>query len=308
MELQNIQKLLQTLRETGLTANEATAYLTLLSLGANPASVIAKKAAINRCTCYTILERLMKKGFIQQFIKDKITYYAAVEPRCLLDHLRNRSHELEQKIENLGNTIAQFELLKNEYQGRPKVVFFEGEAGVKNIMEDTLTSSTEIRAYACLSELTNLLPNYFPDYYKRRVQKGIFVRAIYPADEQSLLHKLRDKQELRESRLIPKEFDFHLDILMYDNKVAITSLKEKFGVLIESKEMADAQKKIFDFIWDATKQFDEIMTGAANYSSTTETLPPPDTSSGANSKLSTGMAGPPSSVGTNPPVRSGPRI
>jgi sugar-specific transcriptional regulator TrmB len=274
MQLQNIQKLLQTLREVGLSANEATTYLNLLSIGPNPASVIAKKAGINRCTCYTILERLMQKGFIQQYIKERITYYTAVEPKQLLDQLKSRQDEISDKIENLSHSIAQFEIIKNDYQGKPKVVFFEGVAGVQNIMEDTLTSSEPIRAYASLSELTNLLPNYFPDYYIRRAQKGIFIKAIYPGDELSYMHKKRDSRELRESRLIPKEFDFHLDILIYDNKVAITSLKAKFGVLIESKEMAEAQKKIFDLVWEGAKSYDEVITKMLEASLNSKTSSP----------------------------------
>ena len=270
MDLQNLQRLLQALKDIGLRANEAATYMTLLSIGPNPASVIAKKAAVNRCTCYTILERLMEKGFIQQFIKDSITYYTAVEPKYILNQLKNRRFDLEDKISNLGNCIAKFELLKNDYRGKPKVVFYEGEAGVQNIMEDTLSSQGLIRAYASLAELTRLLPNYFPNYYKRRVQKGIFVKAIYPADELSYFHKLRDRQELRESRLMPKEFDFHLDFLIYDNKVAITSLREKFGVLIESKEMAEAQRKIFDFIWQGTKKYDETVTAMMQRQQNTE--------------------------------------
>jgi sugar-specific transcriptional regulator TrmB len=259
MDFQGLQRLLATLSEIGLNAKEANAYLTLLSIGSNPASVIAKKVKINRSSCYSLLERLMQKGFIQQYIKDNVTYYNAVEPKYILDQLKNKKFELEDKIDNLGNSIAQFELLKNEYRGKPRVVFFEGEAGVQNIMEDTLTSKTVVRAYASLNELTGLFPGYWPNYYKRRAQKGVFVKAIYPADELSYLHKLRDVEELRESRLIPKEFDFHLDIMIYDNKMAITSLREKFGVLIESKEMAESQRRIFDFIWEGATKYDDMM-------------------------------------------------
>jgi len=259
MDLQIIQKLLQTLKETGLTANEANTYIGLLSVGSNPVSVIAKKASINRCTCYTILERLMKKGFVNSYIKDNVTYYTAVEPKYLLEQLKNSRFELEDKISNLGNCIANFELMKKEYSGKPKVAFFEGVAGVQNVMENTLDSKGIIRAYASLTELTNLLPDYFPSYYSRRTAKGIFVKSIYPADTASMQHRLRDKEELRESRLIPKEFDFHMDFLIYDDKVAITSLVEKFGVLIESREMAESHKKIFDFIWEGTKQYDELI-------------------------------------------------
>ena len=76
----------------------------------------------------------------------------------------------------------------------------------------------------------------------------------------SFLHKQRDREELRESRLIPGEFDFHVDILIYDDKVAITSLREKFGVLIESKDMAESQRRIFDIIWESASKYDEMMT------------------------------------------------
>lgn len=260
MQLKIVEKLLQTLKDIGLTANEATVYLTLINIGANAASTIAKQSNLNRSTCYTILEKLLSKGFIQENVNNKISYYVAVEPKYILGQLKNKQQDLEGKIQNLNGILAQFELIKNVCNGKPRVVFFEGEAGIQNIMEDTLTSKEQIRAYASLSELIGLLPNYFTDYYQRRAQKGISIKAIYPADEISYYRKKRDPYELRESRLIPKEFDFHLDILIYENKVAITSLKAKFGVLIENKEMAEAQKKIFDLIWEGTKKYDDAMT------------------------------------------------
>lgn len=248
------------LKELGLYGNEARVYLTLLSLGTNPVSTIANKAGLNRCTCYAVIERLIQKGFIGQIIKDNIAYFSAAEPINVLNHLKTKHYELEKKINILGKSIANMQRIKEDHPKRPRVVFFEGTAGLRNIMEDSLSSNEELRAYASLNELYSLLPDYFPNYYLRRTKKKIAVRAIYPANETSYLHKLRDRQELRQSRLIPKEFDFHLDILIYDNKVAITSLQAKFGVLIENREMYEAQKKIFDFIWNATEIFDSIMT------------------------------------------------
>lgn len=260
MPFEDTLQLLKTLKGVGLSANEANIYITLLTLGPNPVSTIAKKTELNRSSCYDILKRLMHKGFLHQTNKGNITYFGATEPKIVLQQLFNKKDNLEHRIENLRQSLAQLEQLQYEHLQKPSVVFFEGEAGILNIMEDTLSSSETIRAYASLSELTALLPNYFPQYYKRRTNKGIFVQAIYPANKESYSHKLRDSVENRESRLIPPEFDFNLDILIYDNKVAITSLKEKFGLLIKSESMANAQKKIFDIIWTGTKQYDLIMT------------------------------------------------
>ncbi len=255
-----MDNLIQTLKGVGLKDKEARTYLALLKLGPQSVSTIAKKAALNRSSCYLILERLMKKGFVEKLIQENNSTYRAVEPLYVLDQLKTKQYELESKIENLGVSLKDFDQLKNSYEVKPRVVFFQDETGLQNILENTFSSSEPLRCYASLDELSLLLPNYMPRYYQKRVQRGLHVKAMYPANEQSFLHKKRDKSELRESRLIPQEFDFHLDIMIYDHKVVITSLKEKFGVLIESKEMAEAQKKIFDLIWKATADYDQKIT------------------------------------------------
>lgn len=252
-----MDNLLQTLKAVGLNEKEAQTYLCLLRLGPQSVSVIAKKAGMNRSSCYAILEKLMQKGFIEKLIQENNTPFRAVEPIYLLDQLKNKQYELESKIENLGLALKDFDQLQGGYDAKPKVIFFQDESGLQNIFENTFTSTEPLRCYASLDELSSLLPNYMPRYYQKRVQKGLRVKAIYPATKISFLHKKRDKDEMRESRLIPKEYDFHLDIIIYDNKVVITSLKEKFGVLIESKEMAQAQKKIFDLIWKNTEVYDK---------------------------------------------------
>jgi sugar-specific transcriptional regulator TrmB len=260
MVLNDKQNLIQGLREVGLTANEAKIYISLLSIGTNPASIVAKNAKINRSACYTTLINLAQKGFAERTIKENTTYFTAIDPYFLLTQLKNKHEELEHQIKNLNGTLEKFQQIKNTYFKKPKVVFFEGEKGVKNIMESTLMTKDIIRAYACLDGLTHMLPNYFPDYYKRRTAKGIKVKAIYPASILSYLHKLNDNKELRESKLIPSEYNFHFDFLIFDSTVAITSIKENFGLIINSEDLADAQKKIFDLIWENTITYDKLIT------------------------------------------------
>ncbi len=255
-----MEKIIQTLKAVGLNDKEAQTYLSLLRLGPQAVSVIAKNTTQVRSSCYAILEKLMQKGFVEKVIQENNTQFRAVEPIYVLDQLKTKQYELESKIENLGYALKDFDQLKNNYEVKPKVVFFQDETGLQNVLENTFKSSEPLRCYASLDELSLLLPNYMPRYYEKRVKQGLKVRAIYPATDKSFLHKKRDKFELRESRLIPEEFDFHLDIMIYDHKVVITSLKEKFGVLIESKEMAQAQKKIFDLIWSATAEYDQKIT------------------------------------------------
>ncbi len=253
--------LIQLLKDLGLNDKAASTYLVLLNIGLNPASTIAKKAKQNRSNCYAILETLVNKGFSEKIIKNNVTYFQAVEPKFILNQYKAKRYDLDEQIENLESSINELEKLKNPNQTKPKVIFYQGETGIQNMLEETLSCNDKMmRVYTCLDELTPIIPQYLASYFKRRTTKGLFVKAIFPASKTSYLRKKRDSLEMRESRLIPKEFNFNIDISIYDNKVAITSFKEDFGVLIESKSIADAQKKIFDLIWIGTELFDKSIT------------------------------------------------
>jgi len=269
------QQLLRVLKELGLKPNESSVYLALLSIGENAASTIAKKAGFNRCSCYSLIEGLIRKGFLGQITKNNIKYYIAVEPSQLVSHLKAKQIDLEKKINIIGKNILNIQPpTKKDHSERPQVVFFEGPEGLKNILEDTLTSKEEIRAYVPLIEINNMLPEYLPHYFLRRTQKKIPIRAIYPADEFSYRHKLRDNYELRKSKLIPPEFNFNISILIYDNKVAITSPKGNFSILIKNREIYESKKRIFEFIWEAADMIDKIMTKAMGNSITLKKAPP----------------------------------
>jgi len=67
-----------------------------------------------------------------------------------------------------------------------------------------------------------------------------------------------DKQNLRESRLLPKEkLDLAIEINIYDNKVMLASWEEDLGIIIESEKIAQAQKQIFELAWETAGKLNE---------------------------------------------------
>ena len=140
---------------------------------------------------------------------------------------------------------------------RPRVRFYEGEDGMKEVYEDTLTTHDPIRAYATVDDMHRGIPNYFPGYYKRRAGAGIMIRAIVPDTDIGRERASKDKEELRETALVPQDkFYFSPEINIYDNKVMIASWREKLGIIIESAEIADAMKKIYELSWSEAKKLD----------------------------------------------------
>ena len=143
-------------------------------------------------------------------------------------------------------------------ENRPKVMFYEGREGLEKVYEDTLSSREPIRAYASVGDMHAGLPGYFPEYYKRRAGKGIAIRAIVPNNQSGIERKKSDKDEKRETALVPRDkFLFSPEINIYDDKVMIASWREKLGIIIESHEIADAMKKIYELAWAEAKRLDE---------------------------------------------------
>ena len=96
----------------------------------------------------------------------------------------------------------------------------------------------------------NTLPEYFPEYYHRRAGRGIHIRAIFPDTEKTRERIKFNEQESRTAQLIPSDkFAFTPEINVYDNKLIFMSLKERFALVIQSAEIADAMKKIFELAW-----------------------------------------------------------
>lgn len=245
-----------TLLSLGFAEKEASVYLMLLELGKGTVSEIASRAEINRTTGYDILNRLMGYGLVSVSGKEPKQEYVAESPNKVIDFLENKKKETEKQIIEAKNFLPQLKSVHN-VSGRPKIRFYEGREGLKQVYEDTLTSHEAIRAYATVDDMHAGLPDYFPKYYQRRAKKGIHIRAIIPKTSIGLERAKQDRAEARETALIPPDkYYFSPEINIYDNKIMIASWREKLGIIIESSEIAEAMKKIYELAWAEAKRLD----------------------------------------------------
>ncbi len=270
----SVEPLIQAL---GLPKKESAVYLALLELGKSGVSAIASASRLNRTTAYDILESLNVKGLVSIVGDRKKRTYTAEHPDSLVRFFEKRAQLYERRAEDLSKLLPQLRGLYNEKGKRPVVRFYEGKHGLESCYEDTLTSSEPIRAYASVHDMHAALPKYFPEYYHRRAKKGIHIRAILPATAEGIERQRHDAEEARETVLVPtSQYDFSPEINVYDDKVAIMSLAEEFGVIIESKEIAEAQKVVFELAWLGAQQVQ------ARQSSQTETELKPKTEDDAS--------------------------
>jgi sugar-specific transcriptional regulator TrmB len=240
----------------GFSDKEATVYVTLLALGKAAVSRITAKAGINRTTGYDILSSLVRRGVVSVSGKEPKQEYVAEPPAALTAHLERESERLKDSAKQSEQLVQELGLIY-AHASRPRIRFYEGTKGLQRVYEDTLTSSEPIRAYATVDDMHKALPDYFPTYYKRRAKKDIAIRAIVPQTPSGEERRAHDAEEKREIAFVPPDrYYFSPEINIYDGKVLIASWREKLGIIIESQEIADAMKKIYELAWAEAKRLD----------------------------------------------------
>lgn len=261
--------LLKTLTNLGLNTKEAQIYLASLELGSSPVSQIAARAKLNRVTAYDIIEKLVKRGLFSFVTKRKIKYFTATDPEVVVADFTKKSQELAKVLPDLkrlhGTSV------------HPRVRYFEGVDGIKNIYTDTLTSTTEILNYCNSREIRTFWPEYDEEYVQERAKKQIHLRGIALNDAYGKTVHDEDTKFCREIRLIPEgTYNFTNEIHIYDDKVAIISLKDELiGMIIESHEIASSQRAIFQAVWNFAAMQNGINATSQNAAQKNETPAPP---------------------------------
>ncbi len=246
----------------GLTDKEATSYLTLLRYGTRPTSFIAKKASLNRGTTYIALHSLLDKGLVVKSTKGKVQHFTALSPRHLLNFARSREEKFANAKASLKASIDELATIANPLTTKPRIEFFEGIEGARTAFEDTLRSKDRVlRAFLSLTGIIDFLgEKYFYDYTTRRIKKSYTLHAIRTLEQDKLAisrsasakRYLTNRKERREVRYISEDLAFPMTIYLYDNKLNVISSKEEnFALIIESKEFADMQRKLFGLLWDS---------------------------------------------------------
>lgn len=249
--------ILSDLEDLGLSTEEAKVYTAVLELGGSYVSTIAKKSAIPRVNCYHTLNNLVKKGLISSFTKNNIKHFSVDSPQILVNQFEEKFHHAKKLLPELLS-------ITNALAYKPKIQYYEGLQGIKNIFDGTLTTKTELLGYTNLADLPKVLPeDYITDYAKRKMSLKIKTRMLSPMSKNGLNHLSKYYPKGFDHNLVEilfinrEQFPFEYEINIYDDKVAIVSLNpdELIGLLIESRTFANTQRAIFNLAWLGATSF-----------------------------------------------------
>ncbi|MDD5726314.1 MAG: helix-turn-helix domain-containing protein [Patescibacteria group bacterium] len=251
-----MKDLITRLAEYGLSEKESLVYLAMLELG--PASVqdIAKKAGVNRATTYVMIESLKRRGLMSTFDKGRKTFFVAESPEHLKRLSETELRAAEEKANRLKQSLPLFMALFNSASAsKPMVRYYEGEEGVSTCRAMVGMANGEILNFVARDEGTIALSKLNEN---ERLELGSRVHGrIIVAIKPGMPDPKYDKA-MWQKRTIPYEtFPFTGDMIFFENKIFIFFMQDKpYVFLIESPEMFNMLKSMFELAWQQAKQYE----------------------------------------------------
>lgn len=249
-----MDKIKSALADLGIIESAQKIYISLLRDGDAAARLLSERTGITRPSVYDQIKELRTKGLITERDINGKTYFSASDIKYL-DRL------LEEKIENLQAGRKNFKeailSLANKQSATPKIKFFEGSDGARQMLKDILWhDETTLLIFWPYQEMLEMLGADFLQWFnERRARRGIKIKTIWPHNEIKKSRHIfaNDKDDVIRKYAKPGQ-KFSMGYLIYENKTAfISSAKEAFGFIVESNEFADLMKMQFEFLFAGSK-------------------------------------------------------
>jgi sugar-specific transcriptional regulator TrmB len=249
----------QALTDAGFTKHQASIYSYLVENGPSSASIIARQTSIARTLTYRVLDELAELGLCERDDKKgAVSVYTPAHPVKLHELVERRRKEAEQAATAVGSIVDTLTSEYNKTLGKPGVVFYEGEAGVRRVYEDTISNNRSGRVQVIRSYLDDktLGAEFYKTYAQRRARNNIYTEIISPTSE-SHPSTLQD-EDLHKIRRYMKNLKVPAEINIYDDKVAIIAFDEPLiGTIIEKKAVAETMRALFGYMWETLNQHEQ---------------------------------------------------
>lgn len=244
-------------RKIGLTDGETKVYLALLRLGETTIGAIGRESKVSKSKMYDILDRLIDKGLVGYIIKNGTRYFAANDPRMILEYLGKKESELEEMKKEAEKILPQLSLQRATLGQKKVAEIYEGFHGLKAIREElllTLKKGDELQVIGAPRVANEKWEAWFLDFHKRREERSVKMRIIYNNDAREFgelrkkLFRLTRVKYLPRNLVSPTWIDIFKDTVLF-----VVILKEPLAFVVRDGSLAESFRSYFDIMWKVCK-------------------------------------------------------
>ncbi len=244
------------LEKLGLNKNEAQIYELLIQTGPQGMKPILFHTKLKRGNAYYHLDNLAAKGLVEkQDLPGQTTKFVAKNPEQLELLITKQKTAVFSAEEELTKNLPQLRSLYQLAAIKPTVKYFEGLVGAKQIVEDSLTSTTEIYSYIDSEELNKQFPDLNKNFTEARAKKGIKKKIIMVDSPFVRQHAKTFDPANTQIRVIPAPANFSTIMYIYDNTVSYISMEKGqiVSMVIEHPAIYRMHKTLFLTLWQTAK-------------------------------------------------------
>jgi sugar-specific transcriptional regulator TrmB len=239
------------LKQLDMTHNEVEIYLVLLKNGSLNVGDIGKKAGLHRTVCYDSLERLIEKGFISVMIIDSKKYFKSLD-------VENLQIYINEKKENLEKIMPQLKEFQEKKQEPMNINLIKGKNVLKTVLNDIIKT---LRQTGKTLYVMGVDEEKYLEYDELTIKK--YIKTMQRENlKEKLLTKKSAKTFFKGKQSIYKAVEDNLfnpnPTHIYGNKMAILVWGNPMeAIIIENKEIVDANKKYFKILWKQAEKIEK---------------------------------------------------
>lgn len=240
----------------GLNKDQAIIYKTLIDLGPSQAHRVAFESGFKRSFVYKLLKQLEDFSLLESSVPrgEKVMIFSPTHPSKLENIVSHRRNEViiaeNALMDSTDELVSQYNLTNK----KPNVRFFEGVSGVRKLYEDVLHDGQDVLLLrSFLDQSIPELKELVNKQIQSQVRQKIKTRAITPIHELSASLLIQNDERNLVSRRFLKEkvFGLNSQIMIFGNKVAMTSYKDTLvTTIIDNVDINQSFRVIFELLWN----------------------------------------------------------
>jgi HTH-type transcriptional regulator, sugar sensing transcriptional regulator len=246
------------LMEAGLTKEQAEIYEILVQNGPLPAGRIQRRSTISRPLVYKVLEQLVEHDLVEKKeIPHKPALFVPAHPLKLKDMVEKQHSRAERAQTAVDGILGKLTSDFNLVSGKPGVRFFEGKEGIRECINDALSSKTEIYSYVDIAALEKHIPEISRDFAKDRRRLGIRKKNISIDTPENRKEIEGYYTDVTQERLVPwPTATFGTVMQIYDGKISYLTLDEPMiGVIIVDPHIYEMHRSLFEVTWNDPRAY-----------------------------------------------------
>jgi HTH-type transcriptional regulator, sugar sensing transcriptional regulator len=254
MLIMSTNKISSALRRLDLSDFQQTIYLSLLTEGQATARTLAARTGMTRPSVYDQLKSLITLNLVVELDIDGKAEFAAADIKYLDALLADKIDRLEQSRAFLTDALPT--LKDSLHTVTPKVRFFEGEDGVKQLLKDIMWhDKSTLQVIWPVAKMNEVFDSLFLKWFdERRLKRQLTIESLWVSSTKKVVPELFTTGPHDAWRVLPKEKSISMATVIYDSKVAfISSHAEAFGFIVESNEFAQSEREKFGALWQIAR-------------------------------------------------------